>query len=188
MNVNQARNDGTTPLFIAAQEGHLKVVQQLLAKEGIEVNAATNAGYITLLVAARKGHSNIGAILLIHGANLDSVNSEFYKQAIDHIAHEIINYDKYKERKLAFLMGSHKRLGGESILSDIAGDMMRLITELAVPPKIELDKMQEKHRAAVQERIKKLRQEEIQQTKDTPGNSVGADGVTAAISPRSLQL
>ena len=40
--VNAADTSGATPLYVAAQKGHSKVVQHLLAKKGIDVNAAPN--------------------------------------------------------------------------------------------------------------------------------------------------
>ncbi len=87
------------------QNGHSEVVQHLLAKEGIDVNATDNNGITPLIAAAQKGHVNIGAILLIHGANFDDVNSEFYKKAINHIAQGINDYDEYRLKKLVFAMG-----------------------------------------------------------------------------------
>ena len=40
VNVNQAMNDGATPLLIASQNGHAEVVSMLLAKQGVNVNQA----------------------------------------------------------------------------------------------------------------------------------------------------
>ena len=41
VDVNQATNDGATPLFIASQKGHAEVVSLLLGKEGVDVNQAS---------------------------------------------------------------------------------------------------------------------------------------------------
>ena len=158
--VNAANNNGTTPLLVAAQEGHLAVVQRLLEEEGIEVNASRNNGTTPLYTAALKGHVNIGAILLINGANFDNVDTEFYKKAIENIACGIIDYDVYTQKELAFAMGSHNRLGEESRVLMIDSLMIPKITKQYKPPIIELDKMQPQHRNAVQESINKLQQEQ----------------------------
>ena len=130
--------------------------------------------------------------MIENGADFDNVNnSTFYQEVTNHIAHEIINYDKYNkikynEIKLAFARGNHERLGENSDVCKIDNNTIKNILDLVEPPKIELNKMQKQHRTAVEQRISELQQEEIQQTKDTPGNSFGADGVTQ-ISPSSLQ-
>ena len=41
--MDQAKDTGTTPLFIAS-EGHCEVVSMLLAKEGVDVNQAMDNG------------------------------------------------------------------------------------------------------------------------------------------------
>ena len=38
VDVNKAREDGATPLYIAAQEGHASVVELLLKADGVDVN------------------------------------------------------------------------------------------------------------------------------------------------------
>ena len=111
----------------------------------------------------------IGAMLLIYGANFDNVNSDFYKQAIDHIAHKIINYNEHKQKKLAFAMGNHQRLGSDSVVNIINDNLIQKITELDAPPEIILDKMLEKHRTAVHERINNLQQEQ-----NTPASYLSA--------------
>ena len=177
--VNKANINGVTPLYIAAKEGHSEVVQLLLKKEGIEVNKADNKGVTPLFIAAQNGYVNIGAILLIHGANFDIIKnrgdfSDFCANAINHIAQGIIDYDEYPLKGLVFAMGSHQRLGSDSIVSEIKEDIIiRNILDLAAPRKIELNKMQEQHRAAVQQRINELQQEKV-----APDSNVAANGVT----------
>jgi len=112
----------------------------------------------------------IGAMLLIYGANFDNVNSDFYKEIIDYIARGIINYNKYPQEKLAFAMGSHERLGSDSLVNGIDDNLIQQITELAAPPKIVLSDIPEKHRTAVQESIDKLQQQE----QNTPASYLSA--------------
>jgi hypothetical protein len=162
--INKARDDGFTPLFIAAENGHSEVVKHLLAKEGIEVNKAANNGFTPLHVAARKGHVNIGVILLIHGANFDIVKirgdfSEFYDNAINDIAQGIIDYDEYRLKELAFAMGDHSKLGAKSDVRKINDDIIITILDLARPRNIIFEDLPEKLRDPVQLRINKLQQE-----------------------------
>ena len=184
IDVNAADNNGATPLYAAAINGHSEVAQLLLEKGGIEVNAAREDGVTPLHVAAQKDHVNIGANLLIHGANFDDVNSEFYKKAINHIAQGSNDYDEYRLKKLAFAMGDHKRLGAEShIRTNLDDNTIKIILDLTGPPKIELNKMQQQHRDAVEKRIN-----ELQQKKVAPGSNVAANGVITQISPALHQL
>ena len=56
VNVDEVvKEDGTTPLFLAAQLGHLEVVQYLV-QQGADKNKATNDGFTPLFSAALKGH------------------------------------------------------------------------------------------------------------------------------------
>ncbi len=56
--VNKARNDGVTPLFIASQNGHCDVVDALVGG-GADVNKASNNGVTPLYIASEKGHCNV---------------------------------------------------------------------------------------------------------------------------------
>lgn len=62
-----------TPLWHAAEKGHIEVVDKLLSC-GENVNSVDNGGQIPFHDAARKGHLQVGGKLLSCGAN---VNAEF---------------------------------------------------------------------------------------------------------------
>lgn len=53
-----------TPLLVASKEGHVKIVQQLLAAEGIDPNLANEDGETPLYVACKYGHLEIVQQLL----------------------------------------------------------------------------------------------------------------------------
>ena len=54
VDVNKGREDGDTPLFIAAQEGHASVVELLLKADGVDVNKGREDGTTPLYIAAQK--------------------------------------------------------------------------------------------------------------------------------------
>ena len=68
IDVNQAANDGITPLFIASYEGHAEVVSLLLGKEGIDVNQANNNGITPLIAASQASRVAVAKLLLLHGS------------------------------------------------------------------------------------------------------------------------
>ena len=64
----KADNDDTTPLYIAAQNGHTDIVDALLAT-GADINKATNDSVTPLAIAAYKGHEPVVKLLLTQNAN-----------------------------------------------------------------------------------------------------------------------
>ena len=68
--MDQANNDGATPLSMAAQNGHERCVELLLAK-GAAVDQANNAGTTPLWVAAGMGREKCVQRLLEAGAEVD---------------------------------------------------------------------------------------------------------------------
>ena len=58
-NPNRAGENGSTPLYIACQNGHLDVVRMLLSTEGIDPNRAKKDGRTPLYVACENGHLDV---------------------------------------------------------------------------------------------------------------------------------
>ena len=59
--------------MFAAQNGHLEIVQALLAA-GAEVNAKTDKGLTALIEAIEKGHTETVQALLAAGAEVNAKN------------------------------------------------------------------------------------------------------------------
>jgi hypothetical protein len=68
--VNGANQDGATPLYIAAERGHLAVVRCLVKELGADVNQAANDGATPLYFAAAKGYLAV-ALLLVEELGAD---------------------------------------------------------------------------------------------------------------------
>ena len=65
--VNVTDEDGRTSLIYASRNGHLDVVQLLLA-QGAAVNQADNNGWTPLIFTSEKGHLDVAQLLLVQGA------------------------------------------------------------------------------------------------------------------------
>lgn len=73
LDVNQAADNGFTPLIIAAQEGNDRVVA-LLLKNGARLDAAANDGATALMMSAQTAHATVTPLLLDAGADLEARN------------------------------------------------------------------------------------------------------------------
>ena len=66
--MNLCQETGTSPLFIACQEGHDSIVQHLL-NNGADVDLCIMKGDNPLRIARQKGYESIEQILLKNVAN-----------------------------------------------------------------------------------------------------------------------
>ncbi|KAG5867645.1 hypothetical protein JTB14_006721 [Gonioctena quinquepunctata] len=73
--VNSHMKDKASPLFIAAQNGHFKVLVYLLA-QGAEPDSRRTDGAIPLWIAAQMGHDHIVAQLLKAGSFVDAARHD----------------------------------------------------------------------------------------------------------------
>jgi ankyrin repeat protein len=72
--INQATDDGTTPLFMAAQEEYADIVQLLVTRKA-NVNKSDANGVTPGLMACQEGYLDIVRILGASGANLDQAKT-----------------------------------------------------------------------------------------------------------------
>ena len=71
-----ANDDWATQLFEAASQGFCKDVEELLAKDGVDVNAVDTNGCTPLLLATREGHLKVVQTLLARGINPNAANDD----------------------------------------------------------------------------------------------------------------
>ena len=74
--VNEADDDGGTPLFIASMYGY-KEVCKLLLERGANVDQAKDTGETPLYRASREGYADICKLLLDRGANVNQANNRY---------------------------------------------------------------------------------------------------------------
>jgi ankyrin repeat protein len=69
----QLNSNGSTPLYLAAQEGHLECARYLLSKKA-NINIPTTDNYTPLFIAVNRGHVAMADLLLRYGASPDIKN------------------------------------------------------------------------------------------------------------------
>mmetsp|Transcript_21787 Transcript_21787/g.32574 ORF Transcript_21787/g.32574 Transcript_21787/m.32574 type:complete len:891 (-) Transcript_21787:80-2752(-) len=74
--IASASDEGITPLIAAASEGHVEVLEALVAK-GADVNAADKDGTNALMAACARGHTDlVRAMLKVPGVELNQQNTD----------------------------------------------------------------------------------------------------------------
>jgi len=85
--VNGGTDDGNTPLYIAALNGHVAIVQYLVAEATADVNKTNNDLNMPLFAASQNGYLAIVVWLMEHGAVVDAATVAGYT-ALHAAAHE----------------------------------------------------------------------------------------------------
>jgi ankyrin repeat protein len=75
VDINVTTDSGATPLYFAAQEGHINIVRLLLSQNEIDVNAATDSGATPLFISSQEGHVEVVELLLATN-DIDINNAE----------------------------------------------------------------------------------------------------------------
>ena len=76
-----------TPLILAAQEGHLKVVELLVSNKA-DINFTTNDGGTALHMASQEGHLDLCRYLKSEGCDI-TIKSKYGTTALDVAAHHV---------------------------------------------------------------------------------------------------
>ena len=68
------RRGGSTPIFLASQEGHLASVVILLQQGADQYEGESVSGALPIHVAAQKNHAALVEVLIDHGCSIDRVS------------------------------------------------------------------------------------------------------------------
>ena len=73
VNAKDSYQNGATPLYLAAENGHFQIVK-ILIENGAEINTQTNNGVTPLYQAAKNGFGEIVQLLIENGADINMKN------------------------------------------------------------------------------------------------------------------
>ncbi|XDV35618.1 hypothetical protein PO909_005527 [Leuciscus waleckii] len=84
LDINHQDNDGNTALMIAAQAGHVSICNYIMNYfPGAETEIRDNRGFTSLMKAAIQGRTDVVAALIMHGADVNAVDTNRGKCARD---------------------------------------------------------------------------------------------------------
>jgi len=73
VSVNERKQDGFTPLMLAASRGNMKITEYLIG-QGADLNLRNDIGQTALLIAAAGGHKSVIEQLVVAGADVKAVD------------------------------------------------------------------------------------------------------------------
>ncbi len=162
VNLNSRNLQEETPLHIAAKYGKTEIAKALI-EAGVNLNSKNLQEETPLHIAAKYGKTEIAEALIEAGANVNlkdtnrktaldianTRNNEVYNKIINALAEKIKNND---EKRLAFAMGNHGRLGEKSLFNGLEQDLVKQIIKEAEGMTLNNIK-QKTHREAVKKQL-----------------------------------
>ena len=79
----KGKNEGNTPLLIAAWDGCLKCIEFILSTDEVSINSMDNNGFTALIKASIRGHFNIVEYLLKNNVDI-KIRDKKHKRALDY--------------------------------------------------------------------------------------------------------
>ena len=81
IDVNSKDDQGESAMYMAAEKGHLRIVEFLVVEKHADVNATTNKGKTALWIAANSNKRDVATFLLAHGSDPLTIDEDMFLKA-----------------------------------------------------------------------------------------------------------